>query len=307
MHLSIETEFVSDPGILCGAFVARVEVSILLQDSAAEFAGVRQIARHFGRFELLALAVPRLELVDGVGGRRVAHPLDGLVVGHEVDVLHLGHVVHEPLERVEILGLAEPRRVEVHAVGRPVGRVVALEVVVEHFVDILPAEVGRAAVDHAAVVVAGLHLVHHHLPDAGIAARRTVLVDAAARVRHLVVERVRPERRIRERRHHRRVVDEAELLHHQKLAIPTDAKERHSHAAQLLHPHVRELVDDVRLADHFVEPVLDGRVPRPPLLGPAVPERDGLSENARANPLAAYVIEWTAISWPSFHIFCTCW
>ena len=162
---------------------------------------------------------------------------------------------------------------KVQAQRCPVRVIVALKVVHKHPVHVLAVHVRRAGVHHAARVLARLELVHHQLPDARVAAGRTVLVVAVARVRHLVVERVRPQRRIRERGHHRRVVHEAKLLHHQKLPVPADAQERHPHPAQLLHAHVREAVDNVRLAHHLVEPVLDGGVARPPLFRPPVRNR----------------------------------
>jgi hypothetical protein len=37
---------------------------------------------------------------------------------------------------------------------------------------------------------------------------------------HFVVERVGPEGRVSQRRHHTGVVHEAELLHHQELSVP---------------------------------------------------------------------------------------
>ena len=48
---------------------------------------------------------------------------------------------------------------------------------------------------------------------------RRALPVADALVRDLVVERVRPQRRVGERRRDGRVVDEAELLHHEELPV----------------------------------------------------------------------------------------
>lgn len=73
-------------------------------------------------------------------------------------------------------------------------------------------------------------LVEGHLPDAGVGPGRAALLGADALVRRLVVQRVGPERRVGEGRHHGGVVAEPELLHHEKLAVPSDAEERHAHA-----------------------------------------------------------------------------
>ena len=62
-------------------------------------------------------------------------------------------------------------------------------------------------------------------------------------------------------------VDESELLHHEELAVPAGLEEGYAHAAQVLHLDAAEAVDDVGLADHLVEPVLDRRVAVPPALG----------------------------------------
>lgn len=267
----VQPKLIADPRILGRTLVARVQIPILLQHSTVQLARIRQIARKLIGVQLPRLARPRLERGQLIDGRRIANPLNSLVVGDKVDVLHFAHVVHEPRERVHVLGLLEPRRMKVQSVRCPIGQIVSLEVGRQHAVHILAVQVWRTTIHHAATVLTGLQLVHDHFPDARVAARRTVLVVTGARVRHLVVERVRPQRRIDERRHHRRVVHETKLLHHQELTVPADAQKWHSHAAQVLHANVAEFVDDVRLADHLVEPVLDGGVARPPVLGTAVP------------------------------------
>ena len=114
-------------------------------------------------------------------------------------------------------------------------------------------------------------LIENHLPDAWETAARATLPGADARVRHLIIERVRPDGRVAQRCCHARVVDEAELLHHQELAVPADAQERHADAANVLHVNVGEPVDDVRLSDHLVKPVFDGSVSRPPVLRVSMP------------------------------------
>lgn len=40
-------------------------------------------------------------------------------------------------------------------------------------------------------------------------------------MRHLIVQGIRPEWRVSQRRHYRSIVHEAEFLHHQELPVPT--------------------------------------------------------------------------------------
>ena len=61
------------------------------------------------------------------------------------------------------------------------------------------------------------------------------LPPAYALVRDLVVEGVRPDRRVGDRRGDAGVVDEAELAHHQELAVPTSAQERNPQTSDVLH------------------------------------------------------------------------
>jgi len=70
--------------------------------------------------------------------------------------------------------------------------------------------------------------------------------------------------------HHGGVVHEAKLLHHEELPIPADAQEGHPHAPDLLHANGGKLIDDVRLANHLVEPILNGGVLGPPQFGTTV-------------------------------------
>ncbi len=62
-----------------------------------------------------------------------------------------------------------------------------------------------------------VQLVHDHLPH-GVAAGGAVLEVAVALVRHAEVQGVRPERRVRQRSRHRRVVQERLLFHHCELS-----------------------------------------------------------------------------------------
>lgn len=130
----------------------------------------------------------------------------------------------------------------------------------------------RTAVDHAACVFASarLQLIHNDLPNAWITARRTILIGAKAAVRHLKVQRVRPQWWIRVRRHHGRIIDKTKFLHHEKLTVPADAQEGYPHAPQLLHAHTGKLVNNIRLADHLIKPILNGGILGPPELWTAM-------------------------------------
>lgn len=117
---SVQPEFVTDPRILCRTFVACVQESILLQHTTVQLARVRQITNKFGRFKLLPFAAPRVKLIQCVGGRRVSHPLDCLVVGHEVNIWHFRHIIHESTKCCHIFRFPEPRRMKIQAVWGPV-------------------------------------------------------------------------------------------------------------------------------------------------------------------------------------------
>lgn len=120
VHSSVQPEFITNPRILCRTFVARVQESILLQDTTVQFARVRQITHKFCRFKLLSFATPWIELIQCVGRRRISHPLDCLVVGHEVNIRHFCHIIHESAKCGHIFRFPEPRRMEIQAVWGPV-------------------------------------------------------------------------------------------------------------------------------------------------------------------------------------------
>ena len=64
-----------------------------------QLAGAGQIARLLLRVELLRAALPRLEVAELVRGGRIAHPLDRLMVGDEVHIRILCHIVQESLQK----------------------------------------------------------------------------------------------------------------------------------------------------------------------------------------------------------------
>lgn len=83
---------------------------------------------------------------------------------------------------------------------------------------------------------------------------------------HLVIESVGPQWWVAGRCRHGRVVNETEFFHHEELAVPSDAQERHTQTTYVLHMDASKTVDDVSLAHHFVEPVFNGGVVGPPVL-----------------------------------------
>jgi len=108
-------------------------------------------------------------------------------------------------------------------------------------------------------------LIEDHFPDAGEATTRATLSSADTTVRYPVVQRVGPQRWVAERSGHAGIIDETELLHHQELTVPADAQERDTNAANVFHGNVGKTVDDIGLADHFIEPIFDRGVGGPPI------------------------------------------
>ena len=153
-------------------------------------------------------------------------------------------------------------------------------------------------------------------------------------MRSLIIEGVRPNRRMGRRRYEGWIVDEAELRHHEELAVPSQTEERYSqtfkmfdrfnnpmvtiislwwtlyfHTSHVFQSHTGEPIDDVGLSDHLVEPVLERRVLHPPILrAPMAADIYNSSAHyivtARNNNRSTYVTECMAISWPRFH---RCW
>lgn len=223
------------------------------------------IAGHQVRIDvLLVLALPRLERGELRKRSRIAHPLNRLIIGHKVHVLVAQQLVDESLKDAEILLLFEPNGVEVDAERSSVRFVVTVKVGHEHVVHFLFGQMGRTRVDHSASVPFNVQRIHHHFPHAGERARRTLLARSTATMRNTIVERVRPQRRIRLRSHHRRIVQEAELFHHDELRVPADAKERHTSATNFVQRNAGKLVNDVGHSGKLIEPIFDRGVKSPP-------------------------------------------
>lgn len=153
----------------------------------------------------------------------------------------------------------------------PIAEIMTLEVVRQHAVDIIPAQMWWTAVDHAACIFTCLQLIHDQLPDAGITARWTVLIGAHTTMGHLEVQCIWPERWIRVWCDHRGIIDKAKFLHHKELTIPAHTQERNAHSANLLHAHAGKFVDYIGLANHFIKPILNGGILGPPKLWATMP------------------------------------
>ena len=164
--------------------------------------------------------------------------------------------------------------------GRAVLLVVALEVVGEEIVELLGVDDVGARVDHGAAerllvrfgVLATVHLVHDHLPD-GRRTSRALLLVAVAGVRHAVGQRVRPQRRVRQRCRDRRVVHEELVGRHVELVVTADAQQRSAHAVHLRARDVGELLDHQSSAVHLLGPVV-GRGVLPVSLRVVVPAQN---------------------------------
>lgn len=111
-----------------------------------ESAAVGICAGLFVGLKLSRWAFPRLEVEKLVGRSWILHPVDGLVVVHDVHVRKLEHVVQESREGVFIFLPLKPCRVEVKAEGCSVGVIASLEVVSEHLKDVVSVQVGRALI-----------------------------------------------------------------------------------------------------------------------------------------------------------------
>lgn len=192
----------------------------------------------------------------------------------KVNILSLRHIVHESLERLEVLWIPEPRGVEVKTIRSPIGRKVTVKVVHKHSIRVLSIHIRRTTVYHSTGVTStSLQLIHDQFPDSGITSRGTVLIVPCALVGHLKVQRVRPQGRIRVRGHHGSVIFKTKLLHHEELSVPTDPQKGHSDPSNFLHSHVTKAIDDIRLSDHLIEPVLDCGIVGPPGLWATVTGR----------------------------------
>lgn len=156
---------------------------------------------------------------------------------------------------------------EVQAQGSAVLVVVAIEVVVQEVVELVPGQDVRAGVHHGTAgqvlviggILAPIQLIHHHLPN-GVGSRGAALQVAVAAVGHTEVHGVGPQRRVRQRSSDRGVVQEGLLLHHGELVVAADAQVGRSHAHHRVVRDVGVLLGDDPHACHLLGPVVDGGV-----------------------------------------------
>ena len=91
----IHTELVFDPRVSVRALLARVEIPLLPELPGEEFADPGQVAGLVLDGDGLVTTLPGLEVIHLSLGRRLSHPLDGLIVVHDPHVLPGDHVVQE--------------------------------------------------------------------------------------------------------------------------------------------------------------------------------------------------------------------
>merc|ERR550534_588836 len=105
----------------------------------------------------------------------------------------------------------------------PISLVMSSEIVHQHFKHFVLSPVRWTRIYHSTRILFNFQLVHDHLPDSGETTTGTSLTRANAAMGHLVIERIGPQWRVAGRCRHGRVVNETELLHHEELAVPSNA------------------------------------------------------------------------------------
>lgn len=243
-----------------------MQIAISTQLWSAELAKVGVVASDQVGVNL-ALTIPRFERVQIGESSWVAHPLNRLVVGHEIDILLCDKLIDEAKEDLQVLLLFEPSRVEVDTEWRPIGLVVAVEVVHEQVKNFFVREMRRTGIDHRTSVTFDVERIHDHLPHTGERPRWALLSRALALVWDTEIEGVRPERWICFWSDERGIVGESKLLHHNELGVPARTQKRHTSSANIIERDARKLVDDVSHSGELIEPIFDGRIERPPQFG----------------------------------------
>lgn len=225
------------------------------------------------------LLPPRLEILRLRHRPRVLDPLDHLGHRHEVDVIVVGQdFINPEQERIQKLRIVlQPSRVEVETQRRPVLLVVAVEVVGQEVVELIPGEDVGTRVDHGAsrevlVVVrvfSSVEFVEHHFPHC-VAPGWAGLEISMAAVWHAEVHGVRPEGRITQGRSDCRVIQERLFLHHGELVVPTHAEIRSSHTHDAIVSQIGEFLDYDPHSRHFFGPIVHSSV-RPELFIAVMP------------------------------------
>lgn len=163
--IEVLAELILDPRVHFGTFEAGVHETLATHLSALQSTLVGMIAGDKRGINFF-LALPRLEIVDLRQRCWRAHPFDGLVICHKVDILLLEKLIHESLEDAEIVFLFEPSGMEIDSKRCFVGVIMPLEVFHEHFKDLFVIEMCGTRVDHTASMAIDVQRVHDHLPHA---------------------------------------------------------------------------------------------------------------------------------------------
>lgn len=91
---------------------------------------------------------PRFEMVKPVDRGGLHLPLQCLVDGGDEDVIHLTHLLQEPVHGVQIMGVAEPGRMQVEVDGGTVAAIIAQKVLPQKLVGFFGIRWGVVAVVH---------------------------------------------------------------------------------------------------------------------------------------------------------------
>lgn len=139
----------------------------------------------------LIIALEWLERIHSRQGRRISDPLKRLPVGDDVNVVHGVDGVEELDEAFFVVRLSEPGGVVEKAERRSVRRVMSLEVLQDHLVNVFGLGWVGARVAHRAASAVQV-LPHHHgnFPHSRVALGRARWNHAV--VEEFVVESVRP-------------------------------------------------------------------------------------------------------------------
>jgi len=232
------------------------------QFSCGEWASVGQRAE--GLTFNVALFFPFLEVsqTSQLGG--VLHPLDDLEHGDEVNVITGQHLFHELDEgSSEFLLALEPRSGEVETEGSAVGVEVAVEVVLQHLIELVTGGNVGTGIDDGTTgqrfievrVVTAIQFVDDHLPD-GVTTTGTSTTVSAALVGSTEVESVRPDGHAAQRCRHRGVVHEELVGHHFVLLVSTDAEGRSADTDDRAIGDVGETLDDDTVTGHLSQPIV---------------------------------------------------
>jgi hypothetical protein len=204
----------------------------------------------------LIIALEWLERIHSRQGRWISDPLKRLPVGDDVNVVHGVDGVEELDEAFFVVRLCEPGSVVEETEGCTIRRVMSLEVLHDHLLDILGLGWVGTGVTHRATSTVQV-LPHHHgdFPHAWIALGRAGRDHAV--VEELVVECVRPAGWTVLVHRHRRVVSEVEVVQHLEHSVASDGEERRSHASDVFLLDAAISRQDFALTSDFTCPLFE--------------------------------------------------